>query len=383
MDLFCRNMGAHVSRHRSSATTQASSQLSEVDRARERLRQLALRECKTLAHSQSVDQVNIFFIPVPGVDFHEFVRRFADTTHFPVVKAATEDERLYTTMESLEKGWYRESHSDPTSATKDLLARQVQNMVLSLPRPDDAVSLHQRAQGWPTVRIYTRSPVEDMYINFPLYLNGRADAGLSELVRSTITLAWKSLQCQCRPGSSVWVYLKVNEESWTRLKASHRQVHINEATLGQWDAYRKLLNEFFSSSEFQKTHHTLTIEVHNDMLATDDVVCEVASIVAEFVGRQVSCGMWDCDVNTDDFRNHLASTSYRQHNIVHARQTEILRGQMTKLDQPSSPVTHNSAPLELVSSSTSLSSSVGRTSSRSPRSSLRRVHSGHARADSQ
>ena len=376
-------MGAHVSRHRSAGTTQSTNQLSEVDKSRERLHQLALRECKTLAHSHNVDQVNIFFIPVPGVDFHEFVRRFADTTQFPIVKAAAEDEALYATVETLEKAWYRESYNDPTSATKDILARQVQNMVLSLPRPDDAISLHQRAQGWPTVRIYTRSPVEDMYINFPLYLNGRADAGLSELVRSSITLAWKSLQCQCRPGSSVWIYLKLNEESWTRLKATHRQVHTNEATLGQWDAYRKLLNEFFSSSEFQRLHHTLTIEVHNDMLATDDVVCEVASIVAEFVGRQVSCGMWDCDVNTDDFRNHLASTSYRQHNIVHARQTEILRGKMAQLDQPTASMVHNASPLELVSSSTSLSSSVGRTSSRSPRSTLRRVHSGHVREDSQ
>lgn len=374
-------MGSHLTKHRSSNTvgTQASSQPSEVDRQRERLRTVATAECKALAHAHNTHEVNIFFVPVPGVDFREFVTLFAETTGFPEVKAARDDNELWTQASRLETGWRAEAWTDPTSATKYLLAQQVNNITLTLPRPDHTPPAAHRIQGWPNVRLYTRSPVESRYINFPLLLEGRADAGLAQLLNATTELAWKILQCQCRLGSSVWVYLKMNEDCWTRLKDSHRRAHSTDnATIAQWDAYRQRLNTFFTSNDFQKHYHTLVIEIHNDMFATDDVVNEVASIVAKFVAQQVAANMWDCNVATEEFQSHLASSDYRQSNFVHARQVESFRALLSHLDDnPVSPATAASSTLELVASSSSVSSSLGgRTSSRSPAGSLRRVRSG-------
>lgn len=377
-------MGSHISKHKpgGGGGTQATTHLSEMDRQRELLHKVALQECQSLSRAHNIDQVNLFFVPVPGVDFPEFTQRFAAITQFPVVEAATEDQELFASVDRLERAWRPETWDYPTSAAKDLWARQVQNMVITLPRPETRLSLHHRAHGWPNVRIYTRSPVEDMFINFPLHLEGHADAGLTDLVRATTNLAWKMLQCQCNLGSSVWIYLKMNEEWWSRLHDSHRRAgSADETTLQRWATYRKALNDFFTSSDFQKHHHTLTIEVHNDMLATDDVVHEVASIVAKFVGQQVAARMWDRDTTSDEFRTYITSAAYRQGNIVHARQTETMRTQLALSDEPPRPVRPAVTTLELSAhpSSTSVSSELGRSSSRSSRGSLRRVHSGNAR----
>ena len=380
-------MGTHLSKHRGGGvTTTKSSPCSDVDKQRDRLRRAAATECTALAHSHNLQEVNLFFVPVPGVDFAEFVSLFSKATGFSVVEAAREDADLWSSVSRLETGWRKEAWDDPTAATKYLLAQQVENMTLTLPRPDRAPPVTTRLQGWPNVRIFTHSPVESRHINFPLFLQGRADAGLAELVNATTNLAWKMLQCQCCLGSSVWVYLKMNEDCWERLKNSHRVAHSNDdTTLHRWDTYRQQLNDFFSSHEFQKQHHTLTVEIHSQMLGEEDVINEVATIVAKFVAQQVEASMWDCNVEREEFRAHLASADYQQSNFVHARQAESFRALLGQLDRAQTtpvPSAHMQT-LELIPSNASITSSLGRaTSSRSPAGTLRRVDSGRSNSSS-
>jgi len=386
-------MGTRQSKSAPPDSRPTRSSASKLDR--ERLHALALNEWKRLTQTSNIKEINLFFVSMPGSDFPSFMNKFSERTGISIIRSSYEDEGLWKLLSILEHGFHEEARTSPTAAVEELLARQSRNVLMALPRSQHELSWSRQAQGFPLVRMFDHSLVEDRYIIAPLYVDGHADERLAALIDASIEVAGRALDCQCNPGSSVWIYIKIHDESWNALKASYRtNGGADEAQLAEWDAYRAKLGEFFAKNEFVRSHHALVIEVHSPLLTQDEVIDDVAAIIASFVAQQVQSGAWDTNVNSSRFRTVLSSAEHSQQSIVHARYAETMRFRQAGSAPPAQ--TFAQAPLELIPRSLSSSSSSTKVSSagnRSRRSSriehsrssspfpgTRRVHSGEANA---
>ena len=67
--------------------------------------------------------------------------------------------------------------------------------------------------------MYTRSPVEDIYVNVILMLHGRMNKDEVDFLRADLDLRWRMLRYRAASQCRMWIYLRLDERPWARLLA--------------------------------------------------------------------------------------------------------------------------------------------------------------------
>lgn len=292
-------MGNRIGSRGASTTTDADIELRESAR----LASNSLSRCA---------EVNLFLVPVLGVDVYGFASRFCAFAGFTLVEPDARHAHCHSAAVALQQMLTARGWESPTAAAEYIIAAQLASVVMSLP--------HER-DGGGGVRVFTRSPAEDRHVVMPLLLDGRVDPALNGLLECAVETAWLALQEQCAAQCSCWVYLRLTDAAWTRMIASHGGA-ITAEELERMTAWRASMDAFFYESPFRFTRHTLVVELHSESLSVDAVVHDAVDLVAGFVLEQVAAGMWSADIDRTAFRRHLTSDRYQRARLrqaVHMR----------------------------------------------------------------
>ena len=293
----------------------------------EQLRLQSRAKCLALARNRELSDSCLFFVPVRGLDVERCARRVAELAGFRMATAENQDD---------EAEWLAQEHKYaarmwelPGDALLYLLAKQETNLLLAMP-PDPhhaqspAATRHAAEERpCPPVWVYTRSPVEDIYVNVMLMLHGRMNKDEVDFVRRNLDLRWRMLRYRAASQCRMWIYLRLDERPWARLLARHKACGVSDAELARMNGYRELMDELFRSNhKFIKQNHSLVINLHTTDLDSDMTCHEIAKIVAEFIMAQFDVFMWRPFIPWAAWLEHLRSVDYhtgRERQAVAAR----------------------------------------------------------------
>lgn len=267
----------------------------------------------------AVDEASIFFVAQPGVDVVEFAARFVERGALTAGEPAREYAKTTAALDAVTGATVASRWTRPTAAVEWFLARQASHTLLFLPGSADAPS----ATG--QIRVYTRSPVEDLHVALPALLHDSVDATMTALLRAAGQTAWHALTARCHHACSLWVYLRIADEYWQQSCEAHRRTGVTDAQVAQWNAWRRSADEFFRSSPFVLQQHTLVITVHNDVLTSNIVVADVAVTIARHIGYAANAGAWGSATPPRALAAFVASPDYQRARHAAAVQAMALR----------------------------------------------------------
>lgn len=267
----------------------------------------------------ATDEANIFFVAPPGVDVAEFAARFVERGALTAGEPAREYAKTTAALDAVTGATVASRWTRPTAAVEWFLARQASHTLLFLPGSADAPSTAGQ------VRVYTRSPVEDLHVALPALLSDSVDATMTALLHAAGQTAWHALTARCHHACSLWVYLRIADEYWQQSCDAHRRTGVPESQIAQWNAWRSSADKFFRSNAFILQQHTLIITVHNDVLTNNIVVADVAVIIARHIGYAINAGAWGGATKTVVLSAFVASPDYQRARDVSAVQAMALR----------------------------------------------------------
>lgn len=267
-----------------------------------------------LAASDS--DVNLFFVVAPGTDGAEFAQRFAARGALRLAEPAPEYAETAASLLAVERTTVASRWTRSTAAVEWLMARQAGHTLLYLPRRGGVPDT-------PAVSVYTRSPVEDLHVALPALLDNKLDSTMLTALRYSAEAAWHVLLARCPAPTALWIYARIADDDWRALCDSHRtHSGVSDATIAQWNAWRRRTDEFFYRSAFARGYHTLVITVHSTLLTHNTVVADSAVIIARHIAYATAAGAWGPAVPTATMSAFVATPDYQR--ARHATAAQLL-----------------------------------------------------------
>lgn len=277
------------------------------------------------------DEANIFFVAQPGTDVVDFAARFVERGALVAGEPAREYGKTTAALDAVTGATIASRWTRPTAAVEWFIARQAAHTLLFLPG-----SAEPPAAAAGPVRVYTRSPVEDLHVALPVLVSDKVDATMMALLRAAGQTAWHALTARCNHACSLWVYLRIADDYWHQLCDLHRRTSgTTDAQLAQWNAWRRSADEFFQSNPFVLQQHTLVITVHNDVLSSNIVVADVAVTIARHIGYAVGAGAWGAGTPARVLAAFVSSHDYQRARHAAAVQAVALRAHTPAATVPS------------------------------------------------
>ena len=273
-------------------------------------------------------EANIFFVVPPGTDAAEFAARFARRGALSLVDPAPLYEKTVAGLSNVEAATVASRWTDTTAAVEWLIARQALHTLHFLPVMGDVLK---------SVRVFARSPVEDMFITMPALLDGRIDATMSTLLNFAIETTWHTLGAHYDARNSIWVYLRIDDKYWHELCTAHRGLGTSDTQIANWNTWRAAADRFFQSSPFAMRYHTMCITIYSDVLATNVIVADVAVSIGRHILHTNDAGAWGPTVPTSTIPAFVASPDYQRNRYANAVQSMTLRAHSNPGPTPLQP----------------------------------------------
>lgn len=312
--------------NRSSAATAAAQPKSAAEQAETEILRKGHESFEALAAANI--EANIFFVVPPGTDAAEFAARFAQRGALSLVDPAPIYDKAVAALSKVETATVASRWTDPTAAIEWLLARQALHTLHFLPPLGDVLK---------NVRVFSRSPTEDMFITMPALLDGHVDKTMSTLLNFTIETTWHTLNAHYDVRNSLWVYLRIDDGFWDTLCAEHRRLGASDAQIANWNTWRAAADKFFRSSPFAMRYHTMCITIYSDVLATNVIVADVAVSISRHILYTNDAGAWGPTVPTSTVAAFVASPDYQRMRYANAVQSMTLRAHSRPAPTPLQP----------------------------------------------
>jgi hypothetical protein len=260
--------------------------------------------------------VSLFFVVAPGTDGAEFAQRFAARGALRLAEPAPEYAETAASLLAVERSTVASRWTRPTAAIEWFMARQAGHTLLCLPRRGAPLEP-------PAVSVYTRSPVEDLHVALPALLDNKLDDTMLTVLRFSADAAWHVLLARCPAPTALWIYARIADDDWRVLCDSHRtHSGVSDATIDQWNTWRRRTDEFFYRSSFARSFHTLVITVHGTLLTNNAVVADSAVIIARHIAYATAAGAWGPAVPTATMNAFVATPDYQR--ARHATAAQLL-----------------------------------------------------------
>ena len=324
----------------------ASSHGNELDRRRERAQLEARNLSRTLISSSLVREANLFFVPVLGTDLSAMLRTVCDEYSFAL---ATRD-GCVSDYDFLQRCVYPltadAKWNNAPLAIQELQARQLVSIASFLPRAGPTEASNSN------VRVFTQSPVEDRLLALPLFVDERVQRadGAEQLaldtLRHSLSVAERTMLCQCAPMCSVWIYMRIEDDFWQKILITQQASGTPQHTLDQWNIWRAQLDKMFYSAALTFERHSIVVRVHHDTLNVRDVRDPLVSLLSRFIVRQANEGHWSpapldgeaAKSLRDNFNAYLSTDDYQRARDIVLTQPRTLIGLARQLGTESPSV---------------------------------------------
>jgi len=337
-------MGNRHGRHQQHQQARAAIAAVDQDpdaRRRQRVRAevsaASMLACKVLRENSDVGEANLFFVPCLGAGVERAAQRVAQVSEFTLAQPSPVYAQVHRRLGELHDEAEHQMWSDPGQAVRALWARQEENLLMYLPGPAAPGHKHGATQ----VRVYTQSPIEDLYVNLPLLLSGKCDAQMIALLRASMDARCYALGRRLSMNCSVWVYLRMTDACWAA-RLLELSANCTKQELEAMVRHRAALDAFFQSDPFTLKSHTVIVNVYASDMDQDVVAWDVAQLLAEYVMSQFYADRWALDVPPALLADYIASPSYQRARIMQALAPTLVAGPQ------------NSAPTAAVQSVVSL-----------------------------
>jgi hypothetical protein len=307
------------------STGRAIAELLRVGRA-------AYRELGALGGESTV-----FFVDSPGTGVVELAAAFARYGGYTLMAPAAEDVPAANGLAEVEAATVASRWTEPPSAVLWLTARQGGHMLHYMPAA---------AASATSVRVHTRSPVEDRFVAVPLLLDGCVNATTLATLELMTEVTWRELTSTVAPSAALWVYVRLADPVWAAVCDSHRaKSGTSDARIEQWNRWREKADDVFLRARFTLDHHTLVITVHNEVLTTDAVVADIGAIVSRHILAAHQAGSWTATtppLSAAELRAFVSDPDYQRARHATASQAQVLRT-VAGVDSPP-PLSVRAAP---------------------------------------